>query len=239
LNVEILKLIVYGVLGLFAGIIILVVVRSKSFSKVHFSKTGISFEAEAKSRTNHFYMTRRIQDLDADFRFKCRRITNDLRAKVMSGLVDFESACPLVKVALASSLRIPLYQAIEENHFKKKFSKQFLEFFLNNLLEEIKIDYEEFAYLIKAGCLESQSEMVPVFDSFTFQLRQLLQDFWVRRIAELMVQTCERKIATYEDYLPLFTELGDTYMVKVAETCRDKNLGYIESLRLVAGGGHV
>jgi hypothetical protein len=228
--VEILKICVTAGLGLFAGIIILILIRSKSAGKFKLGKGGVTFEIESKSRTNNYYMTRRIQDLDVELKFRCRRITNDLRSKVMQGLSNVDGMCPIVRVSLSSSLRVPLYQSVEENGFKKKFTKNAVHEYLKVLIEEIELDYREFFYLIKDSCNQEHGT-IPDFDTIQKSIEGLLETFWVKKIVEQIIIICEKKIAAYNDYESLFRDLGDSYMLNVVDTCREKNLKYIEDLR--------
>jgi hypothetical protein len=228
---EIIKLCVYAGLGVFAGIIILVLIRAKVSGKFKFGKDGVSFETvETKSRTNHYYMTRRIQDLDVELKTRCRRITNDLRGKVITGLSDIEGICPIVRIALASSLRVPLYHSIEENGFKKKFTKAAMQGYLDILVEEIKLDYQEFFYLIKNACQQDR-RAIPEFETIQNTITGLLKTFWAKKIIGQMIVICEKKIASYNDYEPLFRELGDAYMLGVIEECKEKNKKHIEELK--------
>jgi hypothetical protein len=227
---EILRLCVIGGLGIFAGVIILFLIRTKTSGKFKLGKDGVTFETESKSRTNNYYMTRRIQDLDAELKTRCRKITNDLRSKVMQGLSGIEGICPIVRVALASSLRVPLYQSIEENGFKGKFSKSKVAGYLDVLLEEIKLDYQEYIYLIKDVCKQDK-QSIPDFETVQTTIKRLLETFWVKRIIEQMINICDKKISTYNDYTSLFRDLGDTYMLGVIEYCKEKNQKHIDDLR--------
>jgi hypothetical protein len=228
--IEIVRLIVYSLLGVFAGVIILVLIRSKATGKLNIGKNGVTFEMESKSRTNNYYMTRRIQELDIELKTRCRRITNDLRGKVMQGLTEIKDICPIVRVALASSMRVPLYHAIEENGFKRKFAKNNVVGYIEVLIEEIKLDYQEFFYLIKDVC-KQDVQSIPAFDVIQDVIKKLLLTFWSRKIVEQMIIICEKKIATYNDYKVLFRDLGDTYMLNVIEECIEKNKKHIEGLK--------
>jgi hypothetical protein len=137
--------------------------------------------------------------------------------------------CPIVRVALSSSIRLPLYTAIDENNFRRKFHKDYVDNFLSSLLDEIRIDYNEYIAIYDVSC-EILTQL-PNFDEITSTLYQIIKDFWISKIIEQMILTCEKKIATYTDYMPLFQDTGDTYMIQVVQACIDKNKRYIDELK--------
>ena len=219
-EIELLRVIAIPATVIIAMIFIAILLRSKTIKRIRLGKDGVSLESESsKSRTNHYYMTRRIHDLDVELKSKCRRITNDLQTKVIQNLSGFSEMCDISKAALASNLRIPLYGAVDENGFRRKFSKAYIDAYLNSLIEEIKLEYNQYALVNLRTCgtikMPEYSEIVPY-------LKPIIKDYWIKKIKEQMIITCEKKISVYEDYLPLFRDLRDSYMMNVVEQCISK-----------------
>ena len=165
-------------------------------------------------------MNRRIDDLDSELKTRCRKITNDFRLKAMQALMDFPNICPVVRAAISSSLRIPLYNSIEENGFKRKFSRDFIDGYLGSLIEEINLDYTEFIHITSELCAKNFE--IPDFTDLVPFFKDLLMKYWVSKIKECMIIICEKKISTYENYLTVFQDIQDLYMVRVIENCIKK-----------------
>ena len=220
--------------GVIAGSILLLIGLKKGwFKTVQLSlREGLIIDipkqdSETINKLNAHSLSQGIADIDAQFKYKHRRLVFDMRVRVQRGFVASD-LCDMTRAALAWSFYIPLMLAVEENHFRQKFLRSKIQNYLNDITKEIQGEYDLLALQAPEACVRAK---LPSFSDITGWVETLLREQWVKKILEIMIWASESKIALYSEYLKKFTATGDTYNMQVCETCIDKNKAYIKELR--------
>ena len=159
-----------------------------------------------------------------------RRITNNLKLNISNVFVKY-NVCTFAKLAIATSLRFPLYEAIANNHYTSELAFSY-EAYRDRMIEQIR---EEYISLYSASKTKNcNSEELSTWEEISGLLIGCI-DIWLRNICRESLRTCERQLTILKKFLSEFEASKDNYRAKVAESQIKEKDKCVASLRMRLG----
>ena len=225
-------LIISGVL-LTLGMPILRLIRLGKIKGLSAGKDGIKLDmapVDKRANTQHA-LDKRITGIDDDLEFANYKITSTA-GKDITRMFIRDSNCMPTAHMMATDMKNVLYQALRENSFKDKLSKDTREAYVADKLESMKTVYDDMVFaLSKEECTVDRTKFVfPDYSVVEKPLREVVL-YWADMIRQEVTRACEKKIETYEEFKAVFMQADDKYFQAVVEDCIAKNKGYIENLK--------
>jgi len=209
---------------IFGGIAFLIITIAVVSHKLGISNLG-PVKMERRGKSLEYYMNERTRIADETCQREMRRATGSIKRNLINIFSEM-GVCNLAKVAIASSLQIPLYESIANNHFTTELTKHY-ESYRNRIIEMTREEYISLSSTSKN--IQCNREKLPTWEQIGEKLIAYI-DLWLRRISKEVMLTCEKKNTIYKQYKKDFEEIKDNYRVDVAEKCIQKNDGYISVL---------
>jgi len=210
-----------AVLLIITAIVIVVIVRKlgiKSFGP---------FKMEHNNTTSMYDMNEKIKDIDDLCHRQMRDITDRMKIHI-GNIFTKMNICVPARVSISSAIRLPLHESISNNHFTKELMPSRYPIYRGRIIDTIKDEYES---------IESASEneqcgrdILPPWEKMSKQLVACV-DLWLKRIAKEVMDSCEKKVVVYKQYLKQFEETGDSYRSGICRECIEKNEKYISELK--------
>jgi hypothetical protein len=239
---------------IFALIIFAVGSKFKWFSSITIGKTGIDVKAaeikaaeivekKEKEKEQKQFESGNLNKLLDDQIIKCDieaidfalAQSNKLR-RTLNNQLNHQVPCSGTRRSLAACLRYPLYEASRKNNFKEVLRPENAKEYINKILKEVKEEYQAFAIEMEMSFCPTAADSsikcpeLPPLDSILGILNDALINNWLLPIRQKIIETCEKKIKLYNDFLLLYEELGDNNRIKITKLCIEKNMGYIKAL---------
>jgi 5'(3')-deoxyribonucleotidase len=181
-------------------------------------------EREETGNSNEYLMNRDNQRHDEDFQDRCRDLTDEL-TPISKNMLRGYKLCAVARKAIAQTLNNTLYDAISRNHFTYKLSKDVVVRYKKQLVERSLRKYCRFVEdYASEPCNLIELPSQDVIEKYLTNMVEV----WIKDIAQEVIKTCPQKIATYQEYLPMFKAQNDKKRVKIVEDCIRKNEGYID-----------
>lgn len=228
---DLIKTLAWPVAVTISALLVFFIIKRGGISSLTAGKDGISLQLVEARQSREYFMNRRINQID-----------NDLRAAIMSKTRDFKkpilravSGTPLCSAALraiAADLRSSMYQAVDDNDFKKNLSTAHRDKYLASKLKAMKDEYLDLTE--EAGldpCTIGPSAVIkyPPWDEVAPGMIDALAS-WGQWIAAAVIEACREKIEVYSEYRPEFEASKDEKFIKIIDGCIAKNTGYIQAL---------
>ena len=234
---EVLRSFIIGFFALIMAILFIIAAKLRLFKRFEIGKSGLSVHARDKEKefqsgnTEHIIRDN-IQRLDLelmDFASeKATQLRRSLAIELNKGV-----KCASIRKSLSSALRYPLFQASMRNNFKYVLRPENFDYYIERLLREISLEYEEYAIEHALSYCPNDEEKkcpcIPLWENIKNALEDRLREDWAIPIKQKSIDICNKKIDVYRNFIKTFEELGDVVKIKVTEHCIDKNRGYIEA----------
>jgi len=209
-----------AILLIITGVVIVNVVRKlgiKSFGP---------FKLEHNNSSSLYDMNEKIKDFDDLCHDKMRSITNRMKIHISSILSELDFCVP-ARVSISSAIRFPLYESIASNHFTIELMPERFPAYRERIIETIKDEYVSIAVNKDEHC---QKDKLPPWDQMSKQMIECV-DQWLKRVVVEVMDTCDKKIAVYKNYLVIFEKSGDEYRAGICKICIEKNEHYVRELK--------
>ena len=232
-TVELIKVIAWPVAIILVGVFVYLLVRRGSVQSFAMSKDGLTMALAPMEHRDEarYFMDRRISEIDADLKYSAKAITQALRKPILRA-VSGSNLCSAALRAIASDLRGPMYNALDENDFKHRLAIDNREKYITAKMDDLKDEYtdllEEVSYDPCAAGSDATIHYPPWADVEP-RLRKAV-DVWTDKIIGEVVDACHRKIGVYKEYRPQFESIKDVRFVQIIDECIAKNQGYIKGL---------
>lgn len=211
--------------------------KFKWFHRFSIGKSGIQLQApDQEKQLQSGSMEHLLRDMIHNLDMELMDFALDTGTILRRGLtIEFNKNvdCLAMRKSLSFSLRYPLFHASLRNNFKLVLRPENITFYIERLVKEIALEYEEYAVDHSAAyCTvnnETKCPPIPKWEDIKAILEKRLLEDWALPIKQKNIDICHKKIDTYRQFIKSFKELGDVVKVKVTENCIDKNRGYIEA----------
>jgi hypothetical protein len=157
-----------------------------------------------------------------------RNIASSMRNRI-TGLFSDTGICTMTRTALSSALRFPLYESVANNHFTTELMPDSYDEYRHRIVASLKDEY--IAIYLAARETKCHEDDVKSWEEAKDIIIKEIADSWLKQICRECMRTCEKKVAIYRKYLPLFEDAGDDYRVKIVKDCINKNEVYITALQ--------
>ena len=186
-------------------------------------KENIQLEQEAQSR--NYFLDNTVKEYDNHLKYKLRNKTDSLNfiPKFIPIFSEFKTNNIFIYVAFELVVKSCLNNSLSNNHLTRVFQNKNKERHLSKLLDIIKNKYDIFIF---QNSMHTSDELPPYY-----RIEKILEEFlneWCKLVQAEVKETCEEKLETYQNYLPMFE--NDPYRKKILEICIEKNQGYLENL---------
>jgi hypothetical protein len=226
-----LNAIAWPVAVIIVSIILFTLVRSGSVQSLTAGKDGVSMQLVESRQEREYYMNRRIAEIDQDLRAAIMSRTRDLKKPILRA-VSGSTLCSAALRAIAADLRSPMYQAVDDNDFKHRLSKASRDQYLEKKLAELQDEYADLTTEASGDpCTAGPAAIVfyPPWEEVEPRLRRAVE-MWAQWIRDSVIESCQKKIAVYEEYKPGFSAAKDKKFMEIVDSCIAKNKAYIQEL---------
>lgn len=231
LDNETIRTIIITCASLIVIIPILRLLRKGNISSLSASKEGIKVDltpVNKRDETNYF-LTKRINEIDKQLEYHCYKITSTYNKKITFLFLNKQTCFSTIS-SLANELKSTLYQALRENNFKEKLSKDNIDDYLIDKLQDMKHNFiETSTFLSNEDCVINRNIIMPDFTEKEPILKEIIKN-WSDEIRNAVITACNKKIETYNEYITIFNSNGDKYFIQVINDCIQKNKNYITDL---------
>ena len=211
-----------AVLLILAALVIVFVVKKLGFKNIG------NIQLEQRGQSTLYSMTEAAKDTDDICKRQMRYITGNIKIHV-SNIFTEMNICPIARVAIASTIRLPLFESVANNHFTTELMPDHYDAYKNRIIEMIKDEYVSLAAFSKE--VQCARDTLPQWDDVKIKLLECI-DLWIRRISIEVMRCCEKKVIIYQKYLKEFEEVKDTYRAGIVKNLLEKNLRYIDVLKM-------
>lgn len=228
---ELIKALAWPVAVIFSSLLVFFIVKRGGISSLTAGKDGISLQLVEARQSREYFMNRRINQIDSNLRAAIMAKTRDFKKPILRA-VSGTPLCSAALRAIAADLRSSMYQAVDDNDFKKHLAVPYRDTYLAGKLKAMKDEYLDLTE--EAGldpCTIGPAAVItyPPWDEVSPGMREALES-WGTWIAEAVIEACREKIEVYAEYRPEFVASNDEKFVKIIDGCIAKNTGYVQAL---------
>ena len=154
-----------------------------------------------KSESFNEFCRHEIQDIDDDRREELLHMTQEVVAQIAGNSISNSFKCSMTRKALTDAILSPLVESVNSNHFTKRLMPEHYSSFRQGLLHRMESNYSSIrqAY-VDYNCDEGT---VPEWKE-SKQVCEYILAYWLSELCISVSHSCERKLSTYEKYLPHF-----------------------------------
>ena len=154
-----------------------------------------------KSESFNEFCRHEIQDIDDDRREELMHMTQEVVAQLARNSISTSIKCAMTRKALADAILSPLVESVNSNHFTKRLLPEHYSSFRQGLLRRMESSYSS----IRQAYVDFDCEQSPVPEwKESKQICEYILAYWLSELCLSVSHSCERKLATYEKYLPHF-----------------------------------
>jgi len=215
---------------LIGGIAFLIILVAVVFfilvKKLGVSSLG-SIKIEQRNLSTEYKMNEETREADDICLKQIRYETSNMKLSFSNVFAELK-ICTLARVAISSSIRYPLYESVANNHFTTELMPENFKEYRERIIGMIKDEYVSLSSVSKD--LQCNKEPLPKWDEISQHLTDRI-DQWIKKVSREVMITCKKKIAIYQNYLPIFTGMKDEWRVDIVRNCIEKNERYIVVLK--------
>jgi len=182
---------------------------------------------EQRNLSTEYKMNEETREADDICLKQIRNATNNMKLSISNVFVELK-VCTLARIAISSSIRFPLYESVANNHFTTELMPENFKEYRERLIGMIRDEYISLSSVSKD--IQCNREPLPTWDQISKYLTDRV-DQWIKSISREVMITCKKKIAIYQNYLPIFSEMKDKWRVGIVRNCIEKNERYIVVLK--------
>jgi hypothetical protein len=156
-----------------------------------------------------------------------RYITDRIKIHISNIFAEM-SICIPARVSISSAIRFPLFESISNNHFTTELMPERYPIYRERIIDTMRDEYVSLATASKGE--QCNRDRLPPWEQMSDTLVGCI-DLWLKRIAKEVMDTCEKKITVYKDYLRSFEESKDDFRTGISKECIEKNERYIRELK--------
>ncbi|MDR1278873.1 MAG: hypothetical protein LBK02_08985 [Treponema sp.] len=177
---------------------------------------------EQQNQSVVYQMNEENYEHDELLRSRLRDYTDEMRVALVNSFEDFQ-VDDIVRRALSSAIRFPMYKSINNNHFTKVLMPDKRQAYEVRIIRQLKTEYID---LYNASRRVERNALPSWEDGAEKIIMAYFRD-WMNNTLREVSETCADKVKTYRDYRQ---QIKSEHWRSIIDMCITKNEDYISKL---------
>jgi hypothetical protein len=207
---------------IFTGVACLLVIAAFIMKWLGIMSVG-PIKREQQNQTIVYQMNEENYEHDELLRSRLRDYTDEMRVALVNSFEDL-SIDDIVRRALSSAIRFPMYKSINNNHFTKVLMPDKRQAYEDRIIRQLKTEYID---LYNASKRTGRNGL-PSWENGAEKIILSYFRDWINNTLREVSETCADKIRTYKDYRQ---QIKSGHWLSIIDMCIAKNEDYISKLQ--------
>jgi hypothetical protein len=177
---------------------------------------------EQQNQSIIYQMNEENYEHDELLRSQLRDYTDEMRVALVNSFEDFK-VDDIVRRALSSAIRFPMYKSINNNHFTKVLMPDKRQAYEDRIIRQLKNEYID---LYNASRRAERNALPSWEDGAEKIIMSYFRD-WMNNTLREVSETCADKVKTYQNYRQ---QVKSEHWLSIIGMCIAKNEDYISKL---------
>jgi hypothetical protein len=205
---------------IFSGIAMLLVLAAFVMKWLGIMSVG-PIRREQQNQSVIYQMNEENYEHDEHLRSRLRDYTDEMRVSLVNSFEDLNSD-DIVRRALSSAIRFPMYKSINNNHFTKVLMPDKRQAYEDRIIRQLKTEYIDLYNAAKRT-----GRNMPAWEDGAEKVIMSYYRGWLSNALREVSENCSDKIKTYKNYR---AQIKSEYWLSIIDICIAKNEDYISKL---------
>lgn len=177
---------------------------------------------EQQNQSVVYQMNEENYEHDELLRSRLRDYTDEMRVALVNSFEDFQ-VDDIVRRALSSAIRFPMYKSINNNHFTKVLMPDKRQAYEVRIIRQLKTEYID----LYNASRRVERNALPSWEEGAEKIVMAYFRDWMSNTLREVSETCADKVKTYRDYRQ---QIKSEHWRSIIDMCITKNEDYISKL---------